>query len=55
MEIKNILKTGYHVVVVAVTLIEAIDLSKNLIGKCKNKKAIASSDSVAGTNSVESA
>ena len=55
MEIKNILKTGYHVVVVAVTLIEAIDLSKNLIGKCKNKKAIASSDTVADKTNVEGA
>ena len=55
MEIKNILKTGYHVVVVAVTLIEAIDLGKNLIGKCKNKKTAVSSDSVAGTNVVEGA
>ena len=45
MEIRNILRTGY----------EAIDLGKNLIGKCKNKKATIASDSVAGTNSVESA
>lgn len=56
MEIKNILKTGYHVVVVAVTLIEAIDLSKNLIGKYKNRKTAVSLDSVADkTNVVESA
>ena len=55
MEIRNILRTGYKVLVVTVTLIEANDLSKNLIGKCKNKKATIASDSVAGTNSVESA
>ena len=45
MEIRNILRTGYKVLVVTVTLIEAIDLGKNLIGK----------DSVAETNGVESA
>lgn len=55
MEIRNILRTGYKVLVVTVTLIEAIDLSKNLIGKYRNKKATTVSDSVAGTNSVESA
>ena len=33
MEIRNILRTGYKVLVVTVTLIEAIDLGKNLIGK----------------------
>ena len=55
MEIRNILRTGYKVLVVTVTLIEAIDLSKNLIGKFKNKKATIASDSEAGTNSVESA
>ena len=55
MEIRNILRTCYKVLVVTVTLIEAIDLSKNLIGKYRNKKTTASLDSVAGTNSVESA
>ncbi len=55
MEIRNILRTGYKVLVVTVALIEAIDLSKNLIGKCKNKKTTASLDTVAETNSVESA
>ena len=55
MEIRNILRTGYKVLVVTVTLIEAIDLSKHLIGKFKNKKTTTVSDSVAGTNSVESA
>ena len=40
MEIKNILKTGYHVIVVTVTLIEAFELGKNLIGKC-NKTCYA--------------
>ena len=55
MEIRNNLRTGYKVLVVTVTVIEAIDLSKNLIGKCKNKKATIASDSVAGTNGVESA
>ena len=54
MEIKNILKTGYHVVVVAVTLIEAIELGKNLIGRC-NKKTVGVSDSAVDTNNVESA
>ena len=55
MEIRNILRTGYKVLVVTVTLIEAIDLSKSLIGKYRNKKTTASLDTVAGTNSVESA
>ena len=55
MEIRNILRTGYKVLVVTVTLIEAIDLGKHLIGKCKNKMATTVSDSVAETNSVESA
>ena len=55
MEIRNILRTGYKVLVVTVTLIEAIDLSRNLIGKYGNKKTTASLDSVAETNSVESA
>lgn len=55
MEIRNILRTGYKVLVVTVTLIEAIDLGKNLIGKCKNKKTTASLDTVVKTNSVESA
>ena len=45
----------YKVLVVTVTLIEAIDLSRNLIGKYRNKKTTASLDSVAETNSVESA
>ena len=54
MEIKNILKTGYHVVVVAVTLIEAFELGKNLIGKC-NKKTAGVSDTAVDTNDVESA
>ena len=54
MEIKNILKTGYHVVVVTVALIEAFELVKNLIGRC-NKKTVGVLDSAAGTNSVESA
>lgn len=55
MEIRRILRTGYKVLVVTVTLIEAIDLGKNLIGKCKNRKTAASLDSVAGANVVESA
>lgn len=55
MEIRNILRTGYKVLVETVTLIEAIDLSRNLIGKYRNKKTTASLDSVAETNSVESA
>lgn len=55
MEIRNILRTGYKVLVVTVTLIEAIDLSKNLIGKCKNKKATTVSDSVEDKTNVESA
>ena len=55
MEIRNILRTGYKALVVTVTLIEAIDLSKNLIGRYKNKKATTTSDLVAGTNNVESA
>ena len=54
MEIKNILKTGYHVVVVAVTLIEAFELGKNLIGRC-NKKTGGVSGSAVDTNNVESA
>ena len=54
MEIKNILKTGYRVVVVAVTLIEAFELGKNLIGKC-NKKTVGVSGSAVDTNDVESA
>ena len=54
MEIKNILKTGYHVVVVAVALIEAFELGKNLIGKC-NKKTAGVSDTAVDTNDVESA
>ena len=54
MEIKNILKTGYRVVVVAVTLIEAFELGRNLIGKC-NKKTAGTLETVAGTNGVESA
>ena len=52
MEIKNILKTGYHVVVVTVALIEAFELGKNLIGRC-NKKTAGALETVAGTNSVE--
>ena len=55
MEIRNILRTGYKVLVVTVTLIEAIDLSKSLIGKCKNRKTAVSDGAVAETNSVESA
>ena len=54
MEIKNILKTGYHVVVVAVALIEAFELGKNLIGKC-NKKTVGLSNPTVDTNGVESA
>ena len=54
MEIKNILKTGYHVVVVTVALIEAFELGKNLIGKC-NKKAAGVLDTAVDTNNVESA
>ncbi|MBM6674134.1 hypothetical protein [Marseilla massiliensis] len=54
MEIKNILKTGYHVIVVAVTLIEAFELGKNLIGRC-NKKTVGVSDTAVDTNDVESA
>lgn len=54
MEIKNILKTGYHVVVVTVALIEAFELGKSLIGKC-NKKTAGVSGPAADTNNVESA
>lgn len=54
MEIKNILKTGYKVLVVTVTLIEAFELGKNLIGKC-NKKTVGVSGSAVDTNNVESA
>ena len=54
MEIKNILKTGYKVLVVTVTLIEAFELGKNLIGKC-NKKTTGVSGSAVDTNDVESA
>ena len=54
MEIKNILKTGYHVVVVTVALIEAFELGKNLIGRC-NKKTAGVSGSAVDTNNVESA
>lgn len=55
MEIRNILRTGYKVLVVTVTLIEAIDLSRNLIGKYRNKKTTASLDTVADKTNVESA
>ena len=44
MEIKNILKTGYHVVVVTVALIEAFELGRT-----------GTLETVAGTNGVESA
>ncbi len=54
MEIKNILKTGYHVVVVTVALIEAFELGRNLIGRCNKKTAVVSGSAV-DTNSVESA
>ena len=54
MEIKNILKTGYKVLVVTVTLIEAFELGKNLIGRC-NKKTAGALETVAGANNVESA
>ena len=54
MEIKNILKTGYHVIVVAVTLIEAFELGKNLIGRW-NKKTVGVSDTADDTNDAESA
>ena len=54
MEIKNILKTGYKVLVVTVTLIEAFELGKNLIGRC-NKKTVEVSDTAVDTNNVESA
>ena len=54
MEIKNILKTGYHVIVVTVALIEAFELGKNLIGRC-NKKTVGVSDTAVDTNNVESA
>ena len=54
MEIKNILKTGYKVLVVTVTLIEAFELGKNLIGRY-NKKTAGVSGSAADTNNVESA
>ena len=54
MEIKNILKTGYKALVVTVTLIEAFELGKNLIGRC-NKKTAGVSGSVVDTNDVESA
>ena len=55
MEIRNILRTGYKVLVVTVTLIEAIDLGKNLIGKCKNRKTTAPLDTVEDKTNVESA
>lgn len=55
MEIRNILRTGYKVLIVTVTLIEAIDLSKSLIGKYRNKKTTASLDSVEDKTNVESA
>lgn len=54
MEIRNILKTGYKVLVVTVTLIEAFELGKNLMGKC-NKKTAGVSDTAVDTNDVESA
>ena len=54
MEIKNILKTGYKVLVVTVTLIEAFELGKNFIGRC-NKKTVGVSGSAVDTNDVESA
>ena len=53
MEIKNILKTGYHVIVVTVALIEAFELGKNLMGKCN--KTVGVSDTAVDTNDVESA
>ena len=54
MEIRNILRTGYKVLVVTVTLIEAFELGKNLIGRC-NKKTVGVSDTAVDTNDVESA
>lgn len=38
MKIKTILKTGYHVLVVAVSLAEAYELGNTLICKYKNRK-----------------
>ena len=54
MEIRNILKTGYKALVVTVTLIEAFELGKNLIGR-GNKKTAGVSDTAVDTNDVESA
>ena len=51
MEIKNILKTGYKVLVVAVTLIEVFELGKNLIGRC-NKKTVGVSDTAVDANEI---
>lgn len=38
MKIKTILKTGYHVLAVAVSLAEAYELGNTLICKYKNRK-----------------
>lgn len=40
MNIKKTLVIGYRVLCVAVTLIEAADLGKNIYGKYKNKKSV---------------
>lgn len=54
MKIKQIFKTAYQVITVAVTVIEAVGLSKSLYGKYKTKNAPATPTAEAAPN-VETA
>lgn len=53
MNIKKTLVIGYRVLCVAVTLIEAADLGKNIYGKYKNKKSVKPITPTDTTNKVE--
>ncbi len=44
MKFKEICKTGYQVLLVTVTIIEAAQLGKSIYGKYKNRKATTSVD-----------
>ncbi len=44
MNFKQICKTGYQVLLVTVTFIEAVQLGKNLCGKIRNKKTTTSAE-----------
>ena len=53
MNIKKTLVISYRVLCVAVTLIEAIDLTKSVWSKYKNKKSVKSTTTPTDTTNVE--